>query len=172
MKNYLSAFFPLAFIAILVFSSCASQLPQIDREISDDCLVIIPTTISNKSGDPVARDYYLDFSNGVKKRKISDKSNHYIVIRIRESGVKIIGLSTSVNRSDYTGASYQYDINISLPYKKGEVLVSDYTFEQYLQRINETTFQSSWDFIETKDADYEKYLDKFMATDVSKSWVK
>lgn len=154
----------------LVFASCASA-SSYERMTSDDCLVLLPSTLSNKDGVPTARNYYLQFSDKRKQIKIGKKSDGYILILIRSDDVRITGISSNVGEGSI-GESYAMDLNIPIAYHRGEIVVADYTFEQRLVMINTSSSQSHWNFVETKKEDTAKYLEMFMKTPASKTWQK
>jgi|GEM_PF-3417515 len=156
----------------LMVASCASQ-ESYERVTSEDCLVLIPTEIISTDGLQIARDYYLHFSDGQKKRKISKVKNELLPIIVRSEGVSISSISSSVSsggQHNVVGGTSEFPLDLALPYVPGKVVVYEYTFVQSYTKVDGTSFQSRWGFNNTQELKKQDYLADFIKRPESSSW--
>lgn len=169
MKKYI-----LPILSICLFSmylvSCASIDHPTQRLTSDDCLVIIPTTLVNNYQLPTARDYFFHFSNYPSSIKVIKDSKSYIAISVNRDDVLLLKLTSNIGENSVTGKEFKQELSIPLPYKRGEVIVADFTFEQVLTRIDARTMQSSYDFVDTKPEIREYCLERFLNSKYGNDW--
>ena len=85
----------LSLIAIIaLFASCATtSIAFPPKKTSDDCLVLIRTTIDNKNGVPTARHYYFKLSLGYATMTAPNDTDGFMAVVIREPNVKIVELT-------------------------------------------------------------------------------
>jgi hypothetical protein len=170
MKNVIA--FLLVAASTLGLLSCASTGSGdfLRRMTSDDCLVVIRTTVDNRGNAPTARQYTFKLSGDYPNIKASNGVDGYMFVRIHEAGVSIIGLSSSISASNVSGASFDIPLDRPLPYKPGEVVVTDFSFAQTLIRNGDKQYTSGFDFPETAEDHKADVLDKIKALDGAKSW--
>jgi hypothetical protein len=166
----------LVIFAILAFlASCATTASPPNyfppKKTSDDCLVLIHTTIVNKDHVPVARQYNFKISSGYATMTASQDSDSFMIVFVRESGVKIVGITSEVNGYKITGDSLDEPLDIDLPYKPGEVVVADFTFVQTLEKSSENHFISSFEFQGTSDESKAALLEQFRKREGAQSWL-
>jgi hypothetical protein len=166
MKNLLRLF-SITVVALLM--SCATTaIPS--KKTSDDCLVLIRTTIVNKANVPTARDYALKLSSGTVITVPHDTEGFMAVV-IREPGAKIVELTSDVNRALATGDSLDEPLDIDLPYKHGAVVVADFTFTQTLEKADEHHWLSSYEFQKASDDSKAAVLERFRKSEGARSWM-
>lgn len=155
----------------LLLASCASQITY-ERLTSEDCLVLIPTEIISTGGMQLTRDYFLNFSDGQKKRKISKVRNDLIPVLIRSDSVTISSISSSISPGGHNvvGGETSYPLDLALPYVPGKVIVFEYTFAQSYEKPDETHVLSRWGFTATPELKKQDYLADFFARPESSSW--
>lgn len=150
-----------------VATSCATIDPN-ERLTSDDCLVLIPTTMNNTSGANASRYYVVTVDNGVDLAvKNGDLGYLAIVIRKPQS---LVSLASSVSGDRVTGNSTKHQIHLDLPYRPGEIVVFPEIFSQSMVKVSETGYQTSWDFVPLSEHIRAKVLDQFWASSRSSSW--
>jgi len=167
MRRYRFRF--LVALAILASSCATTGIPG--RLTSDDCLVLIRTTLENKGGAPLARDYYMLFSGMEKGIKVSNKADDFVFLVVREPGTKLERLSSSIDRNTaVTGDSFDIPVDIDLPYKPGKVVAADFTFAQLLETTGSNSYRSSFDFIETTADRKAELIERFRKVEGSEAW--
>lgn len=161
----------LALIAVIaILASCATTSFHL-KKTSDDCLVLIRTTVVNEDKAPTAREYHFKLSSGYATLTAPNDTEGFMVVKIREPGVKIVGVTSDVNRALATGDSMDEPLDVDLPYKHGEVVVADFTFTQTLEKLDEHHFVSSYDFQKTSDESKAALLEQFRKKEEAKSWL-
>ncbi len=167
------AFTVLALVALVVMiPACASQATY-DRVTSEDCLVLIPTEIVSTDGLNLTRDYYLHFSDGQAKRKISKVKNDLIPVLIQSDGVSITMVSSSVSsggQHNVVGGTYECPVDLKLPYDPGKVIVYEYSFLQSYAKVDGSSFQSRWGFNKTPGDKMEFHMSEFLSRPEAQSW--
>jgi hypothetical protein len=165
---------PLIAVIVLLASCATTAFPPSafpPRKTSDDCLVLIRTTIANKDNVPTAREYHFKLSSGNATITAPDDNDGFMFVFVREPGVKIVGLTSEVNKYLFSGNSLDEPLEVDLPYKHGEVVVADFTFVQTLEKLDEYHFISSFDFQKTSDESKAALIEKFRKKDGAKSWL-
>jgi len=171
MIKFVSAVLVLACLAVMI-PSCASQATY-DRVTNEDCLVLIPTEIVSTDGLQLTRDYYLHFSDGQAKRKISKVKDDLIPVLIRSEGVSITLVSSSVSsggQHNVVGGTYECPVDLKLPYGPGKVIVYEYTFVQSYAKVTGTSYQSRWGFDKTPEGKMETHMSAFRSRPEATSW--
>jgi hypothetical protein len=166
MKNL--RILPLAVCIAFLVSCVTVAFPP--KKTSDDCLILIRTTIVNKDNAPSAREFHFKLSSGATITAPHDTEG-FMAVMIREPGVKIIRLTSDVNQALATGDSLYEPLDIDLPYKHGEVVVADFIFAQTLEKADERRFLSSFDFQNTSDESKAAVLEQFRKKEEAKSWL-
>ncbi len=159
--------------AILVLSllvaSCATA-PSYERMTSDDCLVLVPTVIVNPEKISSARNYYLAVSDGRKPLEVKKNDMDFLVLLVREKGIRLTGISSNVSADKATGDSFKQGLNLLLPYERGKVLVADFTFSQTLKRESASRILTYWGFIDTKADVRASCIEMFKRTKAAATW--
>lgn len=157
-------------LAILA-SSCATTTGIPGRLTSDDCLVLIRTTLENKGGAPLARDYYMLFKGIEKKVRVSKKADDFVFLVVREPGIKLEGLSSKIDsNARVKGDSFEIPVDLELPYKPGKVVAADFTFAQLLETTGSNSYRSSFDFIEITADRKAELIVRFRKAEGSDAW--
>jgi hypothetical protein len=148
--------------ASLVASSCATS-PRIPvRKTSDDCLVLIHTTIMADKDAFRARNYRLKLSDGYPVLQVPKDDNGFIAVRVSGPDTKIVRIESDVPSSAGYGSSESRPLDIDIPWEPGKVIVADFTFTQkFTKELNTNTTWSSWDIIDTSDADKKALLERY-----------
>jgi hypothetical protein len=160
----------LALVALVTLTvSCATNsFPP--KKTSDDCLVLVRTTIVNKDNSPIAREYRFVLSPSNTTFAVPNDSEGFVIFMIREPGARIIGLTSQVNMARFTGESFDEPLDFELPYKHGEVVVADFTFTQTIEKTSEYHYTSRFDFQKTPDDSKAAILEKFRKMEGAQSW--
>ncbi len=116
----------------------------------DSSLILIPTSIDNTSGATFARNYFVQLSDGYGEFPISDFRDTYIMVVVENPGVRIIGIRSVVDRSkNFEGPDGFNKVDIPLPYKAGQVVVSDVSLKLSMIRIDAQNYSSGVQPIKT-----------------------
>jgi hypothetical protein len=172
MKKSIVGILAVAALAAYLVGCASGGVPA--KKSSDDCLVLIRTKVINKTGEPMARKYFFFLSSGYPKMKAPSNADGFMVAAIREPGVKIVRVETSVNTDEGAfGASASYPVDILLPYKPGEVLSADFCFTTELTKAGpgKGNLVSS-KFEKLTEADKAVLAEDFWNTEGSSSWRK
>lgn len=146
---------------------CATTSPY-ERLTSDDCLVLVPTQLSNPDNAPLARRYVLHFDRG-PDRRVENVREGYVLVPIREF-CRLTGLSSSVASDEATGEAFEVRISQDLPYRPGELLVADFTFRQTVKKVAEHRFSTAWDLVPTGAELAKRTRGEFLNTPVAAFW--
>ena len=157
---------------VSMIASCASQ-ETYERVTSEDCLVLIPTEIVGTDGLQLTRDYFLHFSDGQKRRKISKVKDDLLPVIISGDGVAISSLSSSVSsggQHNVVGGTTEFPLDLALPYAPGKVVVYEYTFVQSYEKTDGAHYLSRWGFNKTPEEKIPGYLAEFGQRPEAGSW--
>lgn len=169
MKKAIRLLFAVALVATIASCSTTKGFPQ--RMSSDDCLVVIRTTIQNDDDMPVARRYFFQLSGDYPIMRVTGNSDGFVVARIRESGVSITGISSDISIwKNVTGDSFSAPLSRALPYKPGEVVVADFSFVQVLTKTGYKTFSNNWQFAEMSKEEKDALVERLRALKRAESW--
>jgi hypothetical protein len=161
-----------SFGALLAISfgvlSCVSPPAALERITSDDCLVLIPCTMANKASATIGRTYFLHFSDARRSVKIAKKPLSYIPVRVSEPGLTIQAIKSNIDEG-FIGDKSQSDLEIALPYERGKVIVTDYTFDQVITTKDGTTW-IHWRFLDTSEDTSARCVSLFMKSTDADSW--
>jgi hypothetical protein len=158
-----------AFAASLILHSCVSA-PGLERLTSDDCIVLIPTVINNPDKVGVSRSFYISFSDDRRALETKKADEDYIAVFTREAGLRLTGVNSQVTGDRAFGDSSNDDVERTLPYEPGSVIVADFTFFVSISKKGPSETLSSWSIVETKPEIKERCLKKFKKTKGSTSW--
>ena len=161
----------LLFAVGILFSVVSCQTgPVYEKLSSTDCLVLIPTVVVKDANTEILRYFKFHLSDGTTRR-VWNKPNDVIQVYMTEPGLRLTGISSHVD-TNALGNHHESELDLELPYKPGKVIVSDYTFMQRQEKINDGRYQSSIGFIETTPEQRQKSMDMFRKMSHSASWLK
>jgi hypothetical protein len=159
-----------ALLGILVLlASCTSAPKPTIRRTSDDCLVLIRTTIVSSEGAPRDRKYRFLFSDGIPSAQVPSKDEGYVAILVRKPKVKVTGITSTVGGNS-TGEASSTTLELELPYKYGEIIVAPFAFAQSISKTGERTFTSSIEFIETPPEAITKLIERYRREHPDDGW--
>jgi hypothetical protein len=148
--------------AALLAVSCASAPTIPTKKTSDDCMVLIHTTIAADKEASRSREFRLKLSEGYPKIKVPQYDDGFIMLRVAGPGAKIVGIESDVQATNEHGESTSAPLDLEMPYEAGKVVVADYTFTQKITKdaARKTTWVT-WNFADTTDADKKMLLERF-----------
>jgi hypothetical protein len=161
----------VALAAALACAGCATSGSPLERRTSDDCLVLIRTTVRNPDNAPTVRKYEFSLSVEAPALEASNFQEGYMAVLLREPNVKLVMLKSRIQKgSNIRGDSFDQPLDLDLPYKPGEIVVADFVFAQKLVRDSPNEFTTSYEFVNTSDTDRRSILDRFKKTKAAQSW--
>jgi hypothetical protein len=171
MKNRILPLLITLGLVVVLLNACASTSSKsLIKKTSDDCLVLIKTTLTNKSRVPTAFTYYFKLSNDYPTLAASHHTDDFMTVLIREPGVKIVSLSTRITDSQVKGESSNLPFDFTLPYKPGEVVVADFSFANILEKVDTYNFISHFDLPTMTPEAKDALLEQFLKTKAAASW--
>lgn len=153
---------PLAVLAALLAISCASIQNIPPRKTSDECLVLIHTTIMAEHEASRSRVFKLKLSANHPAITVPKYDDGFVMVRISGPEVRIVGIASNVQSPNEYGNSTSAPLDLELPYEPGKVVVADFTFAQKITKNEATrTTWGSWEFVDTSEADKARILELF-----------
>jgi hypothetical protein len=148
-------------VALLIVS-CATGPSIPIKKTSDDCLVLIHTTIVADKNASRSRVFHFSLSAGYPELEVPQDDDGFIMLGVTTPEVKILGIKSNVQATNEHGESTSVPLDIELPYEPGKVLVDDLTFTQKITKnVSTNTTWVNWNFVETTDADKKMLLERF-----------
>jgi len=149
---------------LILLSSCASA-PSLERLTSDDCLILIPTTVRSDSDAVIGRKYYFILNESDEKLPISTEKLAYVPIFTRHPGLKISRLTSSVS-SNFEGSSSNDELfGMNLPYEPGKVVVYSKMVVYTIKKTGANSYTSQINMVKTDDQTKKQTLDLFFSKD-------
>ena len=147
-----------------MMGSCATRYPE--RYSSDECLVVVSTTLDNPKGLPVGRKYSFRLADGTI---ISVAGREFVAFKVYGPGMTIEHISSHVE-AEFQGDSSRDMVDIPLPYIPGEVVVADFEFIHKLSKKDEQTILSETSFRKLPPDGIERLLEKLRSADGYSTW--
>lgn len=159
----------LVFVGAVLASlvSCATLDPY-ERMTSDDCLVLIPSTLTNDSGTSAGRTFTMEFDNGVRAA-IKNETLGYLVVHLRFP-IGLVAVNSSVTGERMTGATSRTQYGFTIPYLPGQIVVSSLMFSQTVKKVGEREYMTNWDFVPVPEDVREQVLEAFWKSKEATTW--
>jgi hypothetical protein len=165
MNRYLKGFVTLALVAFM-FSGCAS-VPA--KATSDDSLVVIKTEFINPDNLPRGRELNFQFSGDYPVSWVGQYSWGYNLVVIRESGVMLKSIGTSV-QAGFRGNSWEPEVNLPLPYEPGRIVIAVFVFVHKVAKTGDHSQTTNLGFRKITDQEKDDLMQELKSDGRFASW--
>lgn len=138
---------------------------------SDDCLVIIKTTVTNPDDHPVARRYSLRVTGNDNKIRIMQGKDSFIYVLVKNDEYQIETMHSVVVGNNWKGKPTEYQVGISLPYEPGKLIIADVGFDLNTNRIKRHEYMSEPSFFDVSEEEKENLLEKLKGRGDFSDWL-
>lgn len=125
MKKY--GFITVFFLfCVLLLVSCATTPKPTS---SEDCLVLIRSSISDETNQPDQREYKIFLSDRKQGVLIDNMHSSFIPVLVKKPGVIMVRLHTAINGvNGFIGNTTDKDFDFDLPYTPGKMVIAHFAF--------------------------------------------
>jgi hypothetical protein len=167
MSRYFRGFVTLA-LAAFIFSGCSS-IPA--KATSEDSLVVIKTEFINPDNLPRGRELCFQFSGDYPVSWVGQYSWDYNLVVIREPGVMLQSIGTSV-QAGFRGNAWEPEANRPLPYEPGRIVIADFVFVHKITKTAEHAQMTSLGFRKITAQEKEDLTQALRSDDRFASWME
>lgn len=159
-----------AFLAGCASTPSVSQIPA--KESADDCLILFPVEVTNKTSTTNPRKYVYEFSGDYGTITLPNASG-FAILLIHEPGVMVTKLKTFVaqNQGAYGNAS-EYELNINLPYEPGKMIVAPFMFTKRIEATGSGGSTTYTNIVKAEDATVQEILGQAAGQKNAPTWSK
>lgn len=155
-------------LAVFLLASCTSVPEKLS---SDDCLVIMKTTVTKeKDSYKAGRSYSLKISNNDDWVKIAKDKDSFIYFVINNEDDYIEAMKSYVIGHNMSGRNSEFPVEIDLPYEPGKLIIADIGFDLKITYESSGTFMNEPGIFKLSEEEKEKLLRKIQGRGDFSSW--